>query len=122
MSQRGECFFGRHTFIDFLTKKCIERRLLQDREVDKRVRAGAIGAKPDHLGHALEAIEQTPCLGQQVIFSICVASWKSAADGTEDIDCRPPAPLADPAIQNEVSVEDAAHSVGDRLIVIVAID
>ena len=40
----------------------------------------------------------------------------------EDVDRRKPPALGDRALHHDVAVEDAAHRVGDRLIMIVAVD
>ena len=55
-------------------------------------------------------------------FPVAVAARQRAADGAQHVDRWPPAAFADLAIKHQMPVQDAAHRIGHRLVMVVAID
>src|SRR5829696_2030927 len=112
----GGCFFLT------LIEECVEGRKKSDRLVDFRRRSGPVGAEADqflHVGvggqHLLGFLYDRP-------EDRIAGARHGARDGFQNVNGRITAALGDLALHEDVAIENAAHGVGHRLVVVVALD
>jgi len=118
----GEPILGAAAIALALRQQRLDSRCDPDRRIDLGAAARGIGAEPDHLFHVAIG-RQDPARGEpDRLLRRRIAMRQRARHRLQDVDRRIAAALGDPAGDDDMPVKDPAHRVGDRFVVIVAID
>ena len=105
-----------------LSQKGLQGRLVVNRLVDLGIAAHLVGTDADQLRHVLEGREQGSRPADGLVLRLAVAVRHAARNAAQDIDGGKAVTLGDSSVQDDVAVEDAAHRIGHRFVVIVALD
>src|SRR5581483_6921973 len=108
----------------FLTlgQEGLQRAMQADRLVHLGARSGPVGAEPDQLLHVRIGRHDLPRLLDAGQIGGIGGPRHGPRDGFEHVDGRIAAAFGDGPFHDDMAVEDAAYRVGDRLVVVVALD
>ena len=103
-----------------LAQHRLDPRRQRDRLVHRGIAAGAIGAEPHQIRHLGMQRQDRARAARQRILARRVAAGHRARQRAQHVHRRIAAALGDPPVEHDVPVEDAAHRVRHRLVVVVA--
>src|SRR3546814_8259731 len=89
--------------------------------VDDKVRTWTIGAKADHLLHIAISRELEPRGGEQFVLTRVMRRRQCSADRFQHVDGRIAAALGNAALDDDMAVQNAAHRIGNRLVMVAAL-
>ncbi len=105
-----------------LAHRLVNARHRFDGLIEQRIRAGGEAAHQAEIASFLEAGDQRAQPRNQLALLRRPVRVGDARNRGEDVDRRKSALVGDRAIKHDMAVERAANAVGDRIVVVVAID
>lgn len=105
-----------------LADERIETRHDRDRGVEIGIYSGLVSAHRPQVARLLEDRDEVSELGGEGLPLGRQCDMRQAREGSRDVDSGIAALRRDGAIEGDMPIENAAHRIGDRIIVVVAID
>ena len=106
----------------YLTDEFFQSRIVMDGLIDFRITAGPVRAQANQFGHILVGGDQLTGPADDIVFIIAVAGGHGPGHAAQYINWRIAAALGNRPVQNDMAVEDTAHRIRHRFVVVVAFD
>ena len=105
-----------------LTEKRLKSRIVANCFFNLGIGTAAVGAETDQLSHILIGCDEAAGACNKHGLLRSVAPRHGAGNAFQKIDRREPAAFGNRAIKNDVAIKDSAYGVGNRLVMVIALN